>query len=187
MIQPSHVVYTNDLEFSKPLEGTHIWHDINSLTFNDGWRLPTLAELSLLQQNSNVNEFKRHKDHVYWSDTPDVNDSMSIWAMNLFTGSIQSVHPSMPLSVLLVRAVELSGASVGPQKQIGGSHYTSMAVQPWEAMRAWMNREQFQGYLQGNVIKYISRAGKKGDTLEDLKKAQHYLETLIETMNKPNS
>jgi len=187
MIQPSHVVYTNDLEFSKPLEGTHTWHDINSLTFNNGWRLPSIGELIMLQQRCTVDEFKRKKDDVYWSDTPDVNDSMSIWAMNLFTGSIQSVHPSMPLSVLLVRAVELSGASVGSQKQIGGSHYTSMAVQPWEAMRAWMSREQFQGYLQGNVIKYISRAGKKGDTLEDLKKAQHYLETLIETMNKPNS
>lgn len=31
------------------------------------------------------------------------------------------------------------------------------------------------GYSLGNVIKYISRAGKKGDRLEDLKKAQWYL------------
>lgn len=31
------------------------------------------------------------------------------------------------------------------------------------------------GYSLGNVIKYVSRAGKKGDRLEDLKKAQWYL------------
>lgn len=31
------------------------------------------------------------------------------------------------------------------------------------------------GYNLGNVIKYVSRAGKKGDRLEDLKKAQWYL------------
>ena len=30
-------------------------------------------------------------------------------------------------------------------------------------------------YNLGNVIKYVSRAGHKGDTLEDLKKAAWYL------------
>lgn len=31
----------------------------------------------------------------------------------------------------------------------------------------------------GNVVKYISRAGKKGDYLEDLKKARFYLDNEI--------
>jgi Protein of unknwon function (DUF3310) len=31
----------------------------------------------------------------------------------------------------------------------------------------------------GNVVKYISRAGKKGDALEDLKKARWYLDRKI--------
>jgi len=30
-------------------------------------------------------------------------------------------------------------------------------------------------FCLGNAVKYISRAGKKGDALEDLKKAQWYL------------
>ena len=35
------------------------------------------------------------------------------------------------------------------------------------------------GFNLGNAIKYISRAGKKNDALEDLKKARHYLDILI--------
>jgi hypothetical protein len=63
--------------------------------------------------------------------------------------------------------------------QIGGTHYTDMAIQPWEAMRAWMSEEEFIGYLKGNVIKYLARCESKGGS-EDLKKAMHYLDKLIE-------
>ena len=36
----------------------------------------------------------------------------------------------------------------------------------------------------GNVIKYISRAGKKGSKIEDLKKAQWYLNRAIDQAEK---
>jgi hypothetical protein len=36
----------------------------------------------------------------------------------------------------------------------------------------------------GNVVKYISRAGKKGDILEDLKKARWYLDREIANLEK---
>jgi len=63
--------------------------------------------------------------------------------------------------------------------QIGGNHYTSKKVQPWHAMEAWMTRDQFAGFLRGNAIKYLARCDDKGG-LEDLKKARHYLDKLIE-------
>lgn len=66
-------------------------------------------------------------------------------------------------------------------RQIGGRHYVSMPVQPWLAMAAWMTHEQFAGYLRGNVIKYVARCDAKGG-LEDLKKAAHYLDKLIQTV-----
>lgn len=66
--------------------------------------------------------------------------------------------------------------------QIGGLHYNKLPIQPWTAMEAWMTPEQFEGFLRGNAIKYLARAGKKGDALEDVKKAQHYLLKLIEVM-----
>jgi Protein of unknwon function (DUF3310) len=36
------------------------------------------------------------------------------------------------------------------------------------------------GFCLGNTVKYISRAGKKGDRLEDLKKARWYLDREIQ-------
>lgn len=63
--------------------------------------------------------------------------------------------------------------------QVGGSHYQK-AIQPWDAMEAWMTHDEFCGYLRGNVIKYVARYREKGG-VEDLKKAKHYLVKLIET------
>jgi hypothetical protein len=63
--------------------------------------------------------------------------------------------------------------------QVGGDHYASKSVQPWEAMESWMSPEAFAGYLQGNCIKYLSRYRDKNGT-QDLKKCQHYLAKLIE-------
>lgn len=64
--------------------------------------------------------------------------------------------------------------------QVGGDHYASKVVQPWEAMQAWMSKEAFAGYLHGNCIKYLARYMDKNG-IEDLKKCQHYLAKLIET------
>lgn len=37
-------------------------------------------------------------------------------------------------------------------------------------------------FCLGNAVKYISRAGKKGDELEDLKKAEWYIQRRIQTI-----
>lgn len=60
------------------------------------------------------------------------------------------------------------------EEQVGGQHYVSKAIQPWDYIVS--NK---MGYLEGNVIKYVSRYKEKGG-LEDLVKAAHYLEKLIE-------
>lgn len=65
------------------------------------------------------------------------------------------------------------------QQQVGGSHYKSMPIQPWEAMQAWMTLDEFKGFLKGNAIKYLARCNAKGG-LEDVKKAHHYTAKLIE-------
>lgn len=76
-----------------------------------------------------------------------------------------------------------SGAPVrADDVQQGGDHYRTMDVQPWAAMQAWMTPEQFAGYLRGCALKYLARAGSKGPTLDEYRKARHYLDKLIETM-----
>jgi hypothetical protein len=57
--------------------------------------------------------------------------------------------------------------------QTGGTHY-QVSIQPWDYIIA-----NNLGYLEGNVIKYVTRYKNKGG-VEDLKKAQHYLAKLIE-------
>jgi len=59
------------------------------------------------------------------------------------------------------------------QHQEGGSHYKGMAIQPIEYITA----NDF-GYLEGNVIKYVSRHKVKGGK-EDILKAIHYLQFII--------
>jgi hypothetical protein len=59
--------------------------------------------------------------------------------------------------------------------QVGGAHYKEMAIQPVEYIL-----KNGIGYCEGNVIKYVSRWRHKGG-IEDLKKARHYLDLLIES------
>jgi len=63
--------------------------------------------------------------------------------------------------------------------QIGGDHYKNMGVQPWKAMESWLTPEQFAGFLRGNAIKYLARCDVKGG-LDDIKKARHYIDKLVE-------
>ncbi len=70
--------------------------------------------------------------------------------------------------------------------QIGGDHYRTKAVQPWDAMEAWLTEEQFVGFLRGNAIKYLARAGSKGDPVIDYQKARHYLDKLIGVLENGN-
>ena len=65
-------------------------------------------------------------------------------------------------------------------EQIGGSHYRNKAIQPIEYILA-----NDLGFCEGNIIKYVSRYKDKNG-IEDLKKAKHYLEFLIEEVEKVN-
>ena len=60
------------------------------------------------------------------------------------------------------------------QKQVGGNHYKQFAIQPIEFINA-----NNLSYMQGNVIKYVTRYPFKNG-LTDLEKAKHYIEMLIE-------
>ena len=44
-----------------------------------------------------------------------------------------------------------------------------------------LTHEEFVGYLKGNVLKYMSRLGKKDKPVQDAKKAKWYLDRLIST------
>ena len=58
--------------------------------------------------------------------------------------------------------------------QVAGDHYIGKSIQPWDYIIA-----NDLGYLEGNIVKYVSRWKDKGG-VNDLRKAQHYLAKLIE-------
>jgi len=59
-------------------------------------------------------------------------------------------------------------------KQVGGDHYKQTTLQPWDVVSAW----SLDPWL-ANVIKYVQRHQRKNGR-EDLLKAVHYLEYVIE-------
>jgi hypothetical protein len=60
------------------------------------------------------------------------------------------------------------------KEQVGGGHYKDLAIQPAEFIH-----KNGIGYMEGAVIKYLTRWRNKNG-VEDLKKARHYLDLLIE-------
>jgi hypothetical protein len=62
------------------------------------------------------------------------------------------------------------------------AHYTVGGIETIDYIKAKLSPEEFIGYLKGNVIKYTSRAGKKQDTIQDLEKAQWYMNRQIKEL-----
>ena len=60
-------------------------------------------------------------------------------------------------------------------KQVAGTHYKSMAIQPVEFIT-----KNSIGFLEGNIIKYVCRHHAKNG-VDDIRKAIHYCELLLET------
>lgn len=58
--------------------------------------------------------------------------------------------------------------------QIAGDHYKKLPIQAWDFIAA-----NNIGFFEGNAIKYLTRWQSKGG-VEDLRKARHYIDKLIE-------
>lgn len=66
-------------------------------------------------------------------------------------------------------------------RQEGGSHYKTFAIQPVEFIH-----KNGIPFIEGNIIKYILRHKQKNG-LEDLNKAKHYIDLLIEQEYQPEN
>lgn len=64
------------------------------------------------------------------------------------------------------------------QTQVGGGHYAKLRIQPVEYI--YYNNLPF---IEGSVVKYVTRWRDKNG-IEDLRKARHFLDLLIEMEEK---
>lgn len=60
------------------------------------------------------------------------------------------------------------------------SHYVNGEIECIDAIQAATTQEEFEGFLRGNVLKYLWRCNLKSNKTEDLNKARWYLNRLIE-------
>ena len=66
-------------------------------------------------------------------------------------------------------------------------HYNKLDVEAIDLIEMSMTKDEFLGYLKGNVLKYIIRYKHKGKAGEDLDKGKWYLEKLRNKINEQSS
>lgn len=139
------------IDWSKAPEGATHWHDDVS-----AW-------------------YKIVDDSVFiYSDYDDV------WVLSAYEISDFSqdfiTHPESITDV--ARSIE-AARQVEKDAVNNPSHYTTGGIECIDAMQAMLSRDEFIGYLRGNVFKYQWRYQHKNG-VEDLKKARWYANRLIE-------
>lgn len=64
------------------------------------------------------------------------------------------------------------------------NYYAGNGLSPIGAMKqGLMSEEEYKGFLKGNIIKYVIRAGHKDDAIKDLNKAKDYINFYLELLN----
>lgn len=69
-------------------------------------------------------------------------------------------------------------ASTKHDKVNSPAHYTAGGIETIDFIKAKLTKEQYEGYLLGNIIKYSSRIGLKGEAKVDAGKLHWYTREL---------
>lgn len=66
-------------------------------------------------------------------------------------------------------------------RQVGGTHYKDMKVEPWNVVDTWP-LDQRIGFYRGGALKYLMRVGSKDEAVQELGKCRHYIDKLVEVL-----
>lgn len=66
-----------------------------------------------------------------------------------------------------------------PVRYGGDSEYECIKV-----LKAWLNEDEYKGFLKGNAIKYLCRLGKKDSEKKELEKSMWYISKLMEEVKE---
>jgi hypothetical protein len=70
---------------------------------------------------------------------------------------------------------------VARDKQVAGSHYKNMGVEPWDVVDTWPLEQRIGAYRHG-ALKYLMRMGSKDESAQEIAKGIHYMEKLLEVL-----
>lgn len=80
------------------------------------------------------------------------------------------------------------------EPQLGGGsaiahpeHYNKGGIECFDVIKSFGGDVVYEGFLYGNVLKYLCRCNHKGEKLEDLKKALFYLNELVDLAEMNNT
>lgn len=114
------------------------------------------------------------KDDTKWNRHKE-ETCYHLYCNGVISYNIRSLHTS----TAIIPSTEIeSEVSIKPNAfstQVGGDHYKDFAIQPFEFIQK--NKLSF---AQGNILKYVCRYKNKNG-LQDLLKAKHYIDLLIES------
>lgn len=144
---------------------------------------------SLLTQMIKNNMLRREGTHLHYNYFTTVPEYVPIKTRSRKMQKAQEakkkivlVRPKIKDSVVPSTA-GLAALANADARQVSGNHYKDMPIQPWSVMESVLTREEFIGFLKGNIIKYSMRAGRKEGS-DDAGKAQHYQQKLKEIEGK---
>jgi hypothetical protein len=80
-----------------------------------------------------------------------------------------------------LRVLQAKGYFKAKDKQVAGTHYKDMGVEPWDVVDTWPIEQRIGAYRHG-ALKYLMRMGSKDEQLQEIKKCGHYIEKLIEVL-----
>lgn len=121
----------------------------------------------------------RNKIEAYMAKHPNAKPAEIAKAVGCKPSYVYVVRAAAKKAVAVPTPVAEPELKKANELQVGGEHYRSMAVQPWDALSAWLTPEEFRGYQKGVAIAYLARERKKGGT-QDIEKAMHHLMKLVE-------
>lgn len=96
--------------------------------------------------------------------------------MTAFEGEFQELHETLCGSWVSERSNEGKRCDLCEQaaKTDKPPHYTTGTQQTIDHIREVLGEDGFRAYAHGSAMKYIARAGKKGDFAEDMRKAANF-------------
>jgi hypothetical protein len=68
-------------------------------------------------------------------------------------------------------------------RQVGGTHYKTMGIEPWDVIDTWPDEQRVGAYRAG-ALKYIMRMGAKDESAREIGKGIHFLEKLLEVLKE---
>lgn len=125
-----------------------------------------------------------------WSNVEHGNNKFQPWMQEKATRLMQELGLYRPdrvqeNAVEVVEVEEMPVIQVPQEDNVNHpSHYASRKYEVIDVMEDTMSGLQFQGYLLGCTLKYIMRWDKKDAPIQDLEKAQWYLNRLIQTLKQ---